>query len=215
MARTKSERVRATDFTECYPVNLMMKVLSSIKDSCIDDYSIADFLIEIRNLEGKRGDVLELRFRENMTLEEVGNALQITRERARQLETLGIDALRRKLISGACKIVHRSEYEDLLDKYNALCEKYNALMTIIQPSGEGVQPDVSKVVNYSESIDNLLLSKRTINCLTRAHLRTIADIIAYDKDEKRCWDDLRGFGVCCKRELQAQIQRCAGYTIGW
>ena len=216
MARTKSERVRATEYTECYPVNLMVKVLYSVEGVSVGDFSIADFLLEVHNLEGKRGDVLELRFKEGMTLEEAGKELGITRERARQLEALGIDNLSRKLASGSCRIIHQSEYEELYEKYTTLCEKYNALMSIIQPSGEGVTPGaVSKVVNYSESIDNLALSRRTINCLTRARIRTIADVIAYDKDDSKCWDDIRGFGVSCKRELQAQIQRCAGYALGW
>lgn len=208
--RVKNAGERSANIMDCYPVNLMRAVLEEHPEFSVWDFSIADFLTEISHLEKKRRKVLELRFEANVTLEEAGNFVNVTKERARQLEALGIADLRRRLLSGACKVVRQEEYSKLLGQYNTLCARFDILLSKLPESGD-IAP--KKIMTCCDDISTLTLSVRTRNSLTRANIRTVTDVIKFDKDDSKKWCDIRGLGITCAKELEAQIYKCTGYRL--
>lgn len=195
---------------ECYPINLIADALAGEENYSVWDFYVPDVLEVVAKMDYQDGRVIELRYKEGLTLEETGKRIGKTRERARQIQNNGLYALRRKMFAGECRVIKRSEYANLLEQYNDLCAKFTRLAERV-PEGTDVAP--AKVMNCCEDIDNLDFSARTRNCLHRAGLLTVTDVIRFDKDPKSDWKSLWGLGVGSRQELRTKIHKCTGYTL--
>ena len=205
MSRVRKASVKAKDVKEYYPLNLLSEVLEGTEGYTMWDFSVGDFLTEIDYLESKIHRVLELRYQYGMTLEDAGFQLGYTRERVRQLQALGVSKLRRRLMSGACKVVKQNEYTVLLHKYNDLCERYNTLVKDM-PKSDDTMPLLVK--HCTDRVESLDFSVRTRNCLLRANLITLSDVINFDKDPDKNWAVSLVLTSCTIRYMQGQATSC-------
>ncbi|MBR3116017.1 hypothetical protein IKF30_02200 [Candidatus Saccharibacteria bacterium] len=117
------------------------------------------------------------------SLEDVGKELNITRERARQLEAKALRIMRSP--SQLCKLP--------------------ALFGFVPP----VEPKSGiEDVNADTDIINLGLSIRTYNCLKQfAHIDTVGEILDYPKED---WPKIKNLGHKATLEIQERM-RTVGY----
>lgn len=210
MAGKKSVRIASGDIKQCYPLNLLREVLNGTGHSEWD-YNIPEFLKEVENLGPKSSNILELRFRHNKTFEDIGAIHGVTRERVRQLQNLGLSKLRSRLVAGKCLMIRRSAYEHLEMENRMLKEKLQTLMPDVI---EKYSVDAKYVDRLTERVDSLGLSNRTYRALYLAGIETVADIINFDADVDRHWEDIRCLGVKSRKELYDAVYNLVGYSIG-
>lgn len=164
-------------------------------------YSLTDFNIEI-GLKGLKNvceifltpreqKVLELRYVENKTLEEAAKELDVTRERIRQIENktvykLNLPKYREKVFSND----YDYEIIKLREEKELLISDIRKEISILKPFLEWVNAfpqdliQAKKKINYQavllRPISDLDLSVRSYNCLKRAGIDTIEDLLQKD-----------------------------------
>lgn len=138
-----------------YPQNLLQDVFED-KDAawnCIDGENTLDHLY--RSLPENWGDILKLRYRDNCTLEEIGNRYQVTRTRSGQIIHAALEKLKTPE-NITCLQMGIDAYEDY-------CEKAVHSERVKKASRQ-----LSEI-----SIEKLNLSARVHNALMRAGYDTI------------------------------------------
>lgn len=102
--------------------------------------------------------IMELRYRENLTLQEVGDRFGITRERVRQKEHKAFEKLRYQFFKSKITAVSSLAYEELKEKYVALKKEID---------------EIKGKDDYEERvhIGDLDLGTRATNCLYRKGIR--------------------------------------------
>ena len=202
----------------CYPLNLIDSVLREYEmvDHCVWDYSVLEFLNALNALDGRKVKILESRYKYDATYRELGNLLNLSHERVRQLELQARHDVYVILSSGNCDFAKLSDYrelkqkyERLLVKYNEVCEQLKATMLVDAAKDDSVDC----VDHLADPIDTLGLQNRTRNILHRAGLRTVGAVIAYDKNPGVRWKDLRGAGYMTLENLQEVFKEKVGYTL--
>lgn len=217
----QAEPVKVED---CYPFNLMRAVLDQFgREIDIWDLNVRIFRDYISELSEREQKVLVMRFQDGMTQDEVGAALNVSRERVRQIQARAVRRLMAHVANGYCKTVPKRE----LTIANARIRELEKQIMLL--SGE--LSDVQMLPKKAEAVltlDEMGLSVRTYNCLRRAGIDTLDDIIQFDWDQKTktpiemeetdyrypSWMHIRNFGVGCYRELQQKVYEIVGYTIG-
>lgn len=195
--------------TECYPINLVEDLVAGSEYGIWDIY-IPEVLDLVAVLPNQERVVIEMRYRSGKTLEETGQALGKTRERVRQIQHNVVGGLRKRILSGECRAVKSKDYLELVAKYNSLCEKFENMCALAAEKSDNKE---LPVITCCEGVDTLDLSARTRNCLQRAGLETITDVIRFDKDENTDWNTLWGFGARSGNELRTKIFQCTGYKL--
>lgn len=195
--------------TECYPINLVEDLVADSEYGVWDIY-IPEVLDLVAVLPNQERVVIEMRYRSGKTLEETGQALGKTRERVRQIQHNVVSGLRKRVLSGECRAVKSKDYLELVAKYNSLCEKFENMCALAAEKSDNKE---LPIITCCEGVDTLNLSARTMNCLRRAGLETITDVIRFDKDENTNWNTLWGFGTRSGNELRAKIFQCTGYKL--
>ena len=164
---------------DVYPYNVFIAATMPDEDTCDEDepFHYRDLTLNdckdiFSHLTDRENRVLELRFRDSLTYDEVSHKLGVTRERVRQIEH---KALRK---SGRMVSYHIKVKNDMLalkDKYDELCT-YTAKLE---------QEHYGQMTHYSPNletpIEDLDFTVRTYNCLKRAGINTLRALIAYDK----------------------------------
>ncbi len=150
---------------------------------------IADALSE------RERTVMEMRYRDHMTLEEVGRAFNVTRERIRQIEEKAFRKLRHpaRIRQYAC-VPYReyqrevrkreeaerrcAEAEQRLDWFLQHGDyKVNFTYTV---SADNADDAIAKLKTPIEDLD---LSVRSFNCLRRAGVNTVGDILRIETED--------------------------------
>lgn len=130
-----------------------------------------------RNYAYREQMIIELRFRDSYALDEVAKKLGITRERIRQIECKVLHKLYhdlRNLIKNDKPELERLRYEnEQLKQYITALESSKDVNTVV------VKPTVVPSVKLNTPIEDFDFSVRTYNCLKRAQLNTIKDIVNY------------------------------------
>ena len=156
--------------------------------SAVSDEDFEKVMTVLGLLTEKERTVIVLRFGLDRgtprTLERVGEILNVTRERARQLEARALRKMRAP--TRRCK--------------------RPALFGFIPPA----EPDPEdQSVEIDSDIDDLGLSIRAYNCLKRfANINTIQDILNYPKEE---WSNVKNLGRKATLEIQDRM-RAVGYS---
>lgn len=180
-----------------YPYNLLHDVFinSPIKEYPTDIIGSVEYAISLISVRER--DALKMRYQEMLTLREIGERLEVTHERARQIVNKSLFRLR-----------HPN-----LNKYL----KYGVQGVIKNSSDEAVNNAAKMYVfrdKYSRgtyekdmTLRDLTLSTRAYNCLFRANCRTATDIInlGYKK-----LVGLRCMGKKTYNEIVDKLERC-GY----
>ena len=211
----------------CYPVNLALEALDYNEDSSDEFPSVDIWEIDFKkfkeligSLNDREQRVVSMRFQFGMTLDEVGAALNVTRERVRQIQNVAI----RKLKIKDCFVVPRALYSELKRKYEGLEIRMNEIMENekFQECLE-VAKEEDPVRFYSTKIEELNLNVRPFNCLKRAGIHTIGDIIAFDKYQSSPvedvqfkydnWLDIRNLGKKSLLEISDKIYEFCGYRL--
>ena len=164
---------------DVYPYNVLIAATMPNEDDCDEDepFHYRDLTLNdckdiFSHLTDRENRVLELRFRDGLTCDEVSRKLGVTRERVRQIEH---KALRKsgRMVSYRIKI--KNDMLALKDKYDELCT-YTAKLE---------QEHYGQMAHYSPNletpIEDLDFTVRTYNCLKRAGINTLRALIAYDK----------------------------------
>lgn len=158
-----------------YPWNLAAEVMRINEEDSQELYSVyIPALIEsMSDLSDRESEILTMRYKHHMTLEQVANAVGVTRERVRQVEARAIRKLRHPR--------HWKHWQlDTMERYIAAEEKASALelenmrLRSLVPEPE---PDKEKPNVYLVTIEDLELSVRSYNCLKRAGYETLGDLV--------------------------------------
>lgn len=159
-----------------YPRNLMAAIMKQdyYNDRLPDIEDVTNTLLTL--LPHER-DVIKFRYKDGLTLKETGENLGVTGERIRQIELKALRKLRHKsrLNNLVYVQVKASDYNVLLNEVRKLRADVSRLMIEMD-----TDPDFIIKKNKQVSIDDLNLSVRPFNCLKRAGINTIGDILTHD-----------------------------------
>ena len=124
-----------------------------------------------RRLTDREKIVITLRFRDGFRLDDVGARLGVTRERIRQIEHKALRKLNRDLHY----IIDDKRKLESVREENA---KLRAYILNIESSSTAKE----ECPCLDTLIEDLDFSIRTYNCLKRAYINTLHDLVTYDKD---------------------------------
>lgn len=159
-----------------YPRNLMAAIMKQdyYNDRLPDIEDVTNTLLTLLPHEK---DVIEFRYKDGLTLKETGEYVGVTGERIRQIELKALRKLRHKsrLNNLVYVQVKASDYNVLLNEVRKLRADVSRLMIEMD-----TDPDFIIKKNKQVSIDELNLSIRPYNCLKRAGINTIGDILTHD-----------------------------------
>ena len=159
-----------------YPRNLMAAIMKQdyYNDKLPDIEDVNNTLLTL--LPHER-NVIEFRYKDGLTLKETADYVRVTSERVRQIEQKALRKLRHKsrLNNLVYVQVKASDYNVLLDEVRKLRADVSRLM--IQ-----MNSDPGSILKSNEliTLEELNLSIRPYNCLKRAGIHTIGDILTHD-----------------------------------
>ena len=163
----------------------------------------ADFDKIFRNLSYREQTVVEMRYRDSMTLDEVGKKVGVTRERVRQLEFKALRKINRDVIR-----LIRDERPEIaqLQKENAELRQYIAELQRISSQASGLKaPETVKPLLLDTVVEEFDFSVRTYNCLKRAQLNTLGDIVNYTER----FDHIRNLGKRSLEEIITTVEKAS------
>lgn len=173
------------DFKE-YPVNLI-KALNFDFTEVIDHFEERlQKLIDDGTLTPREETVLFAIFKENKTLQETGKILGVTRERVRQVQIRALKKLmRRKNYFEAGEYFSKEELAKK-DYLSYLEEKhkewdYESAKSFVLEYETGLTAEKRKSLEIP--LEELDLSVRSYNCLRRAGIQTIKELVSKTEDE--------------------------------
>jgi hypothetical protein len=152
--------IRAFDILSMYPYNIIEEAEGDA------DYDITPAEIKkcmANHLTDKESQVLEMRFRQHLTLEEVGASFGVTKERTRQIQSRALRKLRHYL--KGYQVIPLRQYTDAVHRYEVLELQYAALAKKYEDKYETPAP--APVTNVTP-IETLGLSARPYNGLKRS-----------------------------------------------
>ena len=175
--------VKATD----WPYNLLTQVMvepNDPLDHLTDEAELCLAMCMCRLTETEKR-VLWMRYFEQKTLPEVGEAFSVTRERIRQVEAKAI----RKLRHPSCSYILKNGVKAYIDK--RVNEKVTEVLKIREAEMNAelrekmadvvIRDDEDKRTMIAKlkatTIDELSLSLRPCNCLKRQFVHTVGDLI--------------------------------------
>jgi len=183
-------------------------------------YTPAAIMGLLNTLTEREKRVLELRYRDHKTLEETGRAFNVTRERIRQIEAKALRKLRHpgRLAQFAC--VPWREYQREIKKREEAERRCAAAeqrldwflqhvdyKVVLDPNGD--RP-AARVVDLTTDV--LDLSVRSFNCLARANIRTVGDILKIETEDDMY--KIRNLGRKSVEEIKAKIH-ALGLRMKW
>lgn len=188
------ERIRNINICAVYPYNLLMNILEANEISETDDvmyYSPRLVKEQILKLSEIEQQVIEMRYRYNFTLEEIGRKLGVTRERIRQVEAKVIRKLRQPTSFYQMRVIPYKKYVDLLTEKAEIENENHELRELLHMPVEEVKKENEKAI----PIENFDFSVRTYNCLKRANFNTYEDVKElYEKEGKNGFYKIRNLG---------------------
>ena len=192
-----------------FPYNLYQAVFKDKYEEIIKGRSkedlIGSFYITIDNIKSmtrrfnyREIEVLQYRFIEKLTLQEIGKIYGVTKDRIRQIEA---KALR--------KLMYTNEKEVCVMKYGMS----NYIERIMEPYKDLIHrmANCKDVSTYSISIEDVELSTRAYNCLKRAGINTVKDLIEFKS--KRGFERIRNLGKKTQREIESMLEEMMPYLI--
>jgi hypothetical protein len=152
------------------------------------------------------------------TIDEVGNILNVSPERVRQIE---MSAFRRLKNPGRFKfiriVINGSTVDQMIfDQYDKIKELENTIellrkrIKLIEQLIADVTLQLNNIALIDEPLETLNLSTRAYNCLCRANIKTIGDLIAMDS-EKLFY--IRNLGIKAYHEVAELANKVYGTSF--
>lgn len=194
-----------------WPYNLLDAISSNILIPITKDQEngLKDAL---NALTGKEKDVLIKRFKNEKSLDEIAGEYQVTRERVRQMEAKALRKLRHpsryKLIyygRRGCGLKRRMDELDRIERKIEWKEAaLNTRMEILKGDSDQIEEKLEK------PIEDLGLSIRSYNCIKRADIRSIGELLEFMKDPDRDWKKIRNLGNKSIKDVKDCIKEYTG-----
>lgn len=179
-----------------YPFNLIDAIFWEETVWVNDEDHVTGLNHALGTLSDREQKVIQMRYHDVMTLEEVAKDFGVTRERIRQIEAKAVRKLRHASrknfilhgFIGGAELKELKVREEELDKREQLIEereqalqeilnkykpKFDALNINIDTPLEMIQKQVEMTVG----IEDMDLSVRSYNCLKRVGINTVLDLI--------------------------------------
>lgn len=204
-----------------YPQNLVAEVFGYGEDAEPDAMGIAATLGEAgtvacamlaARLTAREQDMVTARFRDGLTLEEIGVAHGIAGERTRQVIAKAMRKMRRPEARDILRMGVYSWMTDRIrkaadDRAQVLFQNYKNEFTVEWErthAGE-IEADSKRTMVAAYTVEELDLSVRAYNCLKRASLNTVGDIIRAAADDPEWWRKVRNLGSKSYREIAGKL----------
>lgn len=180
------------DFEKTYPYNILNAI----------DFEFADeseFEKALATCYEREKEIIKQYYEEGKNLQQIANNYNITRERVRQIVGKALKRIKHYLT------YHKSE-EEMIKKENELNKYRNMLIKEFAEKGiytkdmELVFGDVNLKQHTIEELD---LSVRSYNCLRRANIRTLEELVKYSPDDLK---KLRNLGNKCIKEIAYKLE---------
>ena len=201
---------------EVYPYNLALSIVGRMWDESEEralEFSVKGIDIGLETLTDRERKVLEQRFKDKLTLEQVAKNFEITRERIRQIEAKALRKLRHPSRMAKMKaytyydVVKHNEDYNAIKEENKNLEKAISLYTKKQINAEEleVMANIADVRNIR--LEELELSVRTYNCLKRIGIFDLGEITDMTLEEL---SKVRNLG---KKSLEEVLRKLKEYGI--
>lgn len=196
-----------TDITHTYPYNIACAIAQSGQemDARLDaawDVYVPGLIEAIESCAEREQRVLELRFKNAMSLDEVGERFNVTRERIRQVEAKALRRLRAKKSLWSVKAREEKAEKAFDSERKALIKK------LTEKEGAGDLPeDIRKGFETEDphaALEELDVSIRLFNCLKKVGAKTIGDMRFLTEHEVM---RTRSFGAGCSEELKTLMEK--------
>ena len=202
--RQHMEEMASIDIVRTYPYNLLQLIL---EEGDCDRYFSPKLVRKVINVQltEREAKVLEMRYSYGYTLEQCGKLLNVTRERIRQIEAKAIRKLRSHNLLNEMSIVPYNKYQEQEKKLKKAEDEIAWLkeqLGIIK-ANQGDEP--AQPSDYNLPIDKFDLSVRSYNCLYRAQLYTVGDVVKAIKDGTL--KDIRNLGKRSAKEVTAMFAK--------
>jgi hypothetical protein len=172
-----------------------------------------EFLINTK-LSPREGDIIRMRYEDNMTLFEIGHEFGITGDRVGQIEAKAIRKL--KSCSGwlqmglthwapVLKIQQRMEENlEIAVTHRVLASLDERMPSLRKFINDGIKKELVEQahVNPDMPIEDMDLSVRAFNCLKRAGITTLTDLRYMTESELM---HVRNLGLGCVREIKKKL----------
>lgn len=161
--------LKEADIYAFYPYNLILECEYDGQEYELTPNALKKCMSE--HLTDRESQVIELRFRHHLTLDEVGNKFGVTRDRVRQIESKALRKLRGHLRS--YQVIPYNQFIDALNRCNTLEQQYAELSRQYEERYQEPAPEPTVDGTKIEFLD---LSVRSYNCLKRAKINTIGQL---------------------------------------
>ena len=209
----KIYNIDASTFNELkehpYPYNMIILLENNFGNKDVELTRKGFIKLINENLTDKQIQIFELRYRDFLTLEEIGKVVNLSRERVR---TICNEVLRK--ISNIRDFdryysISYGEYVRVKDERDEIKSKLDYVLT---KADIKINNDDNERVNNQEIyIGNIEFSTRTYNALMRAGIKTLYDISIIDQ---RRFYRMNGFGKKTYNEIINKMHEY-GYKMAW
>ena len=193
-----------------YPVNLVFDIFGYEHSG--DTIDRNGLHLAMQTLPERERDVLEYRYRNGMTYEEIGEIVGVSRERVRQRIAKSLRKMRHPSRSGYYLKVSRIELDEMRGKNDALQAENERLRAIL--SLHGISPEMGDIQPkrnlYEIPLAEMEIPVRAYNCLRRAGMKSVGEVSEKSLDELM---HLRNMGERSLRELISVMEGTYGVVI--
>ena len=166
-----------------------------------------DFIMQ--TLTPREEAVINYHWKDGLTLEEIGIKLNVTRERARQIEVKALARLRHparwNMILGVHDLLEekRNLQQELTDSIEELKRKIQEVKRLSIFIPQDINEQIEALLGKEETLlIDLELSVRSHNCLSRAGLKTLKDITSKTEEELM---KIRNLGRKSCKEIKQKV----------
>lgn len=231
----KEKPITDHKYMDRFPYNVILNIFGSSANyivlECMNDYKKEiEYTTRVYNALGTLKDermirIILMRVINHLTYEEMAKVFGVTRERIRQIEAKGYRILRHP--SRAKRILHgilyyeKKAYEDLQATIAKQEEFYKAQIAELTGDDPSEVPNDQRELDQQYvdsrlqlSIQDLDLSVRSYNCLARADIKTVEDIVCMTEQDLMRVRNLgrKSFEEVVNRITDLGLHLADGYT---
>lgn len=206
-----AEALRTMEISALYPFNLFADLVDEKDLECIYSLSTINDALG-KYLTDRERRVLEMKYRDQLTLEEIGERFNVTRERVRQVLAKAERKIRHPQVLLAIRVVPLKDYVDLVKERDELLTKIAILTDHMEAEKGKEAADIEREINLGKDIAELDLTVRAYNCLRRHGVKTIEDLAEMtiddlyhvrnlgSKSRTEVIEKLKGIGITLKED---------------